>query len=371
MIKTFKYRLFPNKTQEANLENLFEATRYLYNCALEHRILCWKQWHKYVSYYEQASSVREIRGLDEEIAKINYSCYRYTLVRLDRAFRSFFRRVKNGETPGFPRFKSRERFRSVVFPAYGKGIKIKGKVLYVQNVGNIKIKLHRQTKGIIKTVAIKEHNGKFYACFSCGEVPELTLAPCRKEVGIDVGIKSFAVFSDGQVIDNPKYLKQSEAKLKELQQQHSKKRSKRSKKKFSSLHQKVSNQRKDFQHKLSRKIVNEFGYIYVEKLHPREMVKDNFRSINRFINDAAWGQFFSFLRYKAEWAGRTMAEVAPKNTTQMCSKCGKIVPKDLSVRVHDCPHCGLVMDRDLNAATNIFGLGHSLCLEQKTLLYLA
>ena len=359
MRKNFRYRLFVNKSQEAKLQSLFDSARFLYNCALEHRILLWKQWRKSVSLYDQTYTLKEIRKFDEGIEHLGYDCAWSVLKYLDEAFRSFFRRVKRGEKPGFPRFKGRDRFGSVTFPHYGNGAKLKNGKLYVRNVGTVRIKLHRPIEGTIKAVTIKKQNGRFYACFSCDDIPEVTLAPCSKEVGIDVGIKSFAVFSDGQIIDNPKHLKQSETKLKELSQQHSKKRSKRSKKNLSRLHQKVSNQRKDFQHKLSRKIVNKFGYIYVEKLKPMEMVKDNFRTLNRYINDAAWSQFFNFLSYKAGNAGRKFIAVNPKNTTQACSGCGEIVPKDLSVRVHDCPHCGLVMDRDLNAALNILSLGRS------------
>ena len=175
--------------------------------------------------------------------------------------------------------------------------------------------------------------------------------------------------SDGKVIDNPKYLKQSETKLKDIQSNYSKKRSKNLKRKLAALHEKVSNQRKDFQHKLSREIVNDFGYIYVEKLRPKEMVKNNFRVLNKYINDAAWTQFFNFLNYKAEGAGRTMIEVNPKNTTQACSGCGKIVKKGLSVRVHKCPFCGLVLGRDHNAAQNILALGRSVCITQEAVCF--
>lgn len=369
MKKSFKYRLFTNKTQETKLAGLFNSARFLYNCGLEHRIVCYKQWHKSVNYYDQANTLKEIRSFDEGIAQLNFSASQNILRQLDKAFQAFFRRIKSGDKPGFPRFKGIDYFHSITFPTYGDGIKLKKGKLYIQNVGSVRINLHRDIEGTIKTVTIKKQNGRFYASFSCDEVPQNILPASTKEIGIDVGIKAFVVMSDGEAIDNPKYLKQSETKLKETQSLYSKKRSKDLKRKLSRLHKKVGNQRKDFQHKLSRKIVDEFGFIFVEKLQPKEMVKSNFRVLNKYINDAAWTQFFDFLSYKAENAGRTLIKVNPKNTTQACSGCGKIVPKDLGVRIHNCPHCGLVLDRDLNAAINIYRLGHSLCFEQEAVCF--
>ena len=362
MRKSFKYRLFVNKTQATKLGEFFQSARFLYNCALEHRIICWKQWHKSISYYDQCYSIKEIRSFNDGLAQLNYNCSQNILRNIDKAFQAFFRRIKQGGKPGFPRFKGRDRFHSITFPIYGNGVKLKNGKLYIQSIGYIRIKLHRKIEGIIKTVTIKRQNSKFYASFSCDEVPQNVLPKSNKEVGIDVGIKSFAVMSDGATIDNPKYLKQSEAKIKETQSKCSKKPSKTLRKKLACLHTKVRNQRRDFQHKLSRTIVNEFGYIFIENLKPRDMVKNSPKVLNKYINDAAWSQFFGFLSYKAENAGRKLIKVNPKNTTQMCSQCGTIVPKDLSVRVHDCPHCGLEIDRDHNAALNILALGRSILL---------
>lgn len=361
--------MFTNKTQEGRLNTLLGSACFLYNCALEHRIVCWKQWHKSINYYDQANSLKEIRDLDGGIANINYSCSQNILRQLDKAFQAFFRRLRSGSKLGFPRFKGENRFHSITFPVYGNGIKLKSGKLYIQNVGHVRIKLHRNLEGKIKTVTIKRQNGRFYASFSCDDVPKNILPLSSKEIGIDVGIKSFAVMSDGQTIDNPKYLKQSETKLKAIQSKYSKKRSKKLKRKLSRLHEKVSNQRKDFQHKLSRKIIDEFGFIFIEDLKPKQMVDGNFKVLNKYINDAAWYQFFNFLLYKAEEAGRKLIKVNPKNTTQICSKCGKIVSKNLSVRVHDCLYCGLKIDRDLNAAKNILRLGRSLVFKTEAVCF--
>jgi len=368
MRKAFKYRLFTNKTQETKLEKLFDSARFLYNCALEHRMVYWKQWRKSVNYYDQANTIKEIRSFDEGIAQLNYSASQDILRRLDKSFQAFFRRLKLGDKPGFPRFKGRDRFDSITFPSYGDGIRLKNGKLYIQNVGSVRIRVHRDLEGKIKTLAIKWQNGHFYACFSCDNVIPKILDPCTDEVGIDVGIKSFAVMSNGEVIDNPKYLKQSEDKLKDLQRKHSEKRTRKTRKKLSRLHAKVGNQRKDFLHKLSRNIVNRFGFIFVEALKPKQMVNGNHRILNKYINDAAWAMFFGCLQYKAEWAGRAFVKVNPKGTTQSCSNCGVIVPKDLSIRVHDCP-CGFKTSRDHNAALNILRLGHSLCFTQEAVCF--
>jgi len=356
MRKSFKYRLFTNKTQEAKFDSLFDSARFLYNCALEQRIVCYKQWRKSINYYDQANTLKEIRSFDEGIAKLNYSASQDILRRLDKAFQAFFRRIKSGDTPGFPRFKGRDRFNSITFPAYGDGIRLKNGKLYIQNVGSVRIRLHRELEGKIKTVTIRRQNGHFYAAFSCDDVTPIILPPCSDEVGIDVGIKSFAVLSNGEIIDNPKHLKQSEEKLKELQSRHSKKRTRKTRKNLSRLHAKVGNQRKDFLHKLSRKIVNQFGFIFVENLKPKKMVNGNHGILSKYINDAAWSMFFGMTQYKAEEAGRVFIRVNPKGTTQECARCGAIIPKALSVRVHDCS-CGFKTSRDYNASLNILMRG--------------
>lgn len=360
MRKYFKYRLFTNKTQEIRLNGLFDSARFLYNCALEHRIVCYKQWKKSVTYYNQANTLKEIRSFDDGLVQLNYCCSQNVLRQLDKAFQDFFRRVKRGGAPGFPRFKSKDRFHSITFPAYGNGVKLKNKKLYIQNVGHVRIKLHRILQGRIKTVAIKKRNGHFYVSFCCDRVPINKPLISTKQVGIDVGIKSFAVMSNGQVVDNPKHMKQLETKLNELQRQYSKKCSHKTKRNLLRLHGRVANQRKDFLHKLSRKIVNEFGFVFVEDLKPQKMVNGNIKVLNRYINDAAWSQFFGYISYKAEWAGRVFVKVDPKGTTQECSNCGEIVPKDLSVRIHDCPKCGLKVSRDYNASLNILRRGQRL-----------
>lgn len=366
MRRSFKYRLFTNKTQEDRLNDLLDSARFLYNCALEQRIVCWKQWRKSVGFYDQSKALKEVRAFDEGIGRLNCSASHNVLRQLDKAFWAFLKRVKQRKKPGFPRFKSKNRFCSITFPAYGDGIKLKNRKLYVQNVGHIRIKLHRHLQGQIKTVTIKKQNDRFYASFSCDEVPQKILPNSSKKVGIDVGIKSFAVMSNGQIINNPKHIKQNENKLKKFQRQQSKKCNYQTKKKLARLHERIANQRKDFLHKLSREVVSRFGFIFVENLKPQKMINSNFKILNKYINDAAWSQFFNFLSYKAEEAGRVFIKVDPRNTTQMCSQCGQIVQKKLSVRFHECS-CGFSVSRDLNAALNILRLGRSLVIKTEAI----
>ena len=365
MKKSFKYRLFTQKSQETKLNNMLDSARFLYNCALEQRVVCWKQWRKSVNYYDQANALKEIRSLDEGIAQLNYSASQDILRRLDKSFQAFFRRIKTGNTPpGFPRFKSRNRFNSITFPTYGDGIKLKNGKFYIQNVGNVRIKLHREISGSIKTVTIRRTNNKWYACFSC-EVEFKPLPASGKTVGIDVGLSSFATLSTGEKIANPRFFKTDEVKLTKAQRRLSKETkgtSSRAKqrKKVSRIHEKIANRRNDFAHKLSRNLVDMFQVIAFEKLNIKGMMENHSKvfgyKLNKSIFDVAWSQFTQLTSAKAEWAGRKVIFVNPRNTSKMCSRCGRLVEKTLADRVHHCS-CGLVLDRDENAAINILSLG--------------
>ena len=365
MKKSFKYRLFTQKSQETKLNNMLDSARFLYNCALEQRVVCWKQWRKSVNYYDQANALKEIRSLDEGIAQLNCSASQDILRRLDKSFQAFFRRIKTGNTPpGFPRFKSRNRFNSITFPTYGDGIKLKNGKFYIQNVGNVRIKLHREISGSIKTVTIRRTNNKWYACFSC-EVEFKPLPASDKTVGIDVGLSSFATLSTGEKIANPRFFKTDEVKLTKAQRRLSKETkgtSSRAKqrKKVSRIHEKIANRRNDFAHKLSRNLVDMFQVIAFEKLNIKGMMENHSKvfgyKLNKSIFDVAWSQFTQLTSAKAEWAGRKVIFVNPRNTSKMCSRCGRLVEKTLVDRVHYCS-CGLVLDRDENAAINILSLG--------------
>lgn len=277
------------------------------------------------------------------------------------AFQAFFRRCKSeGEKPGYPRFKG-NWYKSFTYPQTGFRL-ISEKRLYLSKIGNVKIKLHRPIDGEVKTLSIKRDMlGNWYACFSV-EIDFDPLLPTDKVIGIDLGLKSFAVYSDGQVVDNPRFFRQDEEKLAKAQKRLSKCRNgfpewHKCKRAVQHIHQRIENRRDDFAHKLSKQLVDKYQIIALEDLKITDMQDGSFRSMNKSIGDAAWGKLIQYTQYKAEKAGRTCVLVDPKNTTQMCSGCGEIVKKDLSVRIHECPHCGLVLDRDHNAAINVLARG--------------
>lgn len=365
MRRAFKYRLYPTKAQEIILTKILNGAHDLYNAALEQRRTYWSGKRQSINYEFQAAQLKEARDVDPRLGLLNYSACQDVLRRLQKAFDAFFRRLKNGETPGYPRFKAFDRFNSVTFPAYGDGVKLRKK-LYVQNVGDLKIKLHRPVEGKIKTITIKREAEHWYAVFSCDGVDSRKfLHPMTdSEIGIDMGLESFAALSTGRKIENPRWYRKTEKRLKEAQHKltSKKKRSKRrqkEKQRLARLHAKAANQRKDFHHKLANEIISENRLISVEDLDTKEMVEGASTGLAKSIHDAGWGQFLSILSGKAEEAGRILVKVPPEGTSSTCFQCGAYRKKTLSEREHRCA-CGLVLDRDFHASLNILRLGRSL-----------
>jgi len=273
--------------------------------------------------------------------------------RLQNALWRMVKMRKQGKECGYPRFKDIDRMKSLNYPQ--AGFKLDRK-LNVTPFGEISIKKHREIEGKIKTLTLKrESSSKWFATFCVEQKRKEPRINSGEKVGIDLGLMNFAVLSDGVVIKNPRHLRQHEETLAKLQRRLSKKKKgsknrKRVKLKVARLHEKVSNTRADFLHKTSTRFVNDYSLIALEKLASSKMSEQNF---GRQINDAGWNMFANMLSYKAEEAGCRVIFVDPKNTTQECSNCHEIVKKELSDRIHDCPFCGFVMDRDLNAAKNI------------------
>ena len=361
MRRTFRYRVYPNRLQSEALDaQLGEACR-LYNGALQERRDAWRQARRSVSYYEQANQLKAIRA-DGSLALANFSACQDVLRRVDKTFRAFFSRVKAGRKAGYPRFRSRRRYDTLTFPAYGDGCRLRpnGR-LYVQGAGEIKVKLHRPVDGVIKTVSVKREAGRWYALFSC-EVEPAALPPSDEAVGIDLGLTTFAVLSDGSEIANPRYARKAAAAVRRAQRKVARrKRRSNGRRKAVVLLQKahahVVHQRNDFHHKAARALVNRFGLIVVEALNVKSLAGS---MLARSVHDAAWGMFLDRLDEKAESAARQVVRVNPNGTTQRCSGCQTVVPKTLSLRWHDCPACGLSLSRDENAAREILRLGLSL-----------
>ena len=355
MLKTYKYRLYPTKKQIEKLEWTLETCRILYNSCLVDRNRHYEQTGKGLSRIDQQKILVQDKKNIEYLTNIHSQVLQDVLFRVDKAYKAFFRRLKEKSgKAGYPRFKQMSRYDSITYTQSGFEI-INGKVK-LSKIGHIKLKLHRSINGIIKTCNIKKEIDKWYVCFSVEYEPIRKPIP-DKQIGIDVGIKSFAVLSDGKTIDNPKYLIQAEERLIKKQKRLSyKKKGSNNRKKarisVARAHKRVSNQRKDFQHKVSREIVNNYGYIAVEDLQIKNMVRNH--NLSKSIHDAGWGQFVSFLTYKAEEAGCYVEKVNPRNTSKKCSVCGYIHKEmTLSVREWTCPICYTEHDRDENASVNI------------------
>ncbi len=352
-MRSYKYRLYSNKTQETVLISTLETCRRLYNNALVERRDAWKDEQRSVTYREQQDALPGNK--DEYQQQVHSQVLQNVLRRLRKAFDAFFRRVRNGETPGYPRFKGKERYDSFTYPQSGFSLSKDGRHLKLSKIGPIRIKLNRATEGRVKTCTVKRDVDQWYVMFSC-EVESITKSHNGPAVGVDVGIKKFATLSDGTIIENPRFLRESEQKIKKRQRRVTRRkkgsnRRKKAKKEVARAHRKVRNQRTDFAHKLSRQLADDHSTIIFEKLNILNMVKNH--HLARSIVDASWNKLIQYTTYKAEDAGGKVVLVDPKNTSQMCSRCGMLVKKDLSVRVHSCWNCGLAIDRDLNAALNI------------------
>lgn len=352
MLKTYRYRLYPNKEQKQAIDNTIELCRYLYNCGLEHRIRAYRQYKTSVTAFQQINELPGIKEVFPEYQNVHSQVLQDVLRRLDKTFKAFFLRVKAGEKPGFPRFKGENRYHSFTYPQPQENmIPVNGKV-YLPKIGKVKIKLHREILGKIKTATITRKNGKYYACFTV-EVDTNPLPMTGKCVGIDTGVISFVATSDGLLVQAPRSYRKAERRLATLQREVSrrKKGSNRRKKSVQQLaraHERVANQRKDIAHKVARYLVTNYDLIAHEDLQIRNMVKNHY--LAKSIQDSGWGMFFNILAYKAAEAGKLVVKVPPHNTSQTCSGCGVLVKKTLAVRVHRCPYCGLVIDRDVNAS---------------------
>jgi len=358
---THRYRLYPTKAQRTSLRNALDACRWVYNKTLEVRRDAWQERQESMTRFDTIGMLREWKQDFPRLKLAHSQTLQDACTRVDLAFKAFFRRVKRGDKPGYPRFRSKNRYDSFTYIQSGFNL-IGSSKLYLSKIGNVKIKLHRPIQGKIKTLTIRRDSlGNWWACFSCKFEPE-PQPPVPDIVGVDVGLEKFATLSTGEQIENPRFFRKDEKSLAKAQRKLStcdKGTPERRKKKrvIQHIHQRIANRRKDFAHKLSRRLINEFQIIAFEDLDIPHMQSDNWRSMNKGISDAAWNQLVRLTQAKAEWAGRTVVKVDPRNTSQMCSGCGEIVKKDLSVRIHECPHCGLVLNRDLNAALNILARG--------------
>jgi putative transposase len=352
----------PTPDQERALDTVLWRCRTLYNTAVEERKTAWERRGVSVSYYQQKAELPDLKAACPDYAEVNARVLQDVILRVERTYQAVFRRVKNGERPGYPRFQGRNRYNSFTYPQYGGGAVLDGGVLSLSKLGRIPIRLHRPLEGAPKIVTISREADGWYACLSCAEVPVRPLQETGCETSIDVGLKVFLITADGEIVENPRHYRKAEKQLAKAQRRVSrrKKGSKRRKKAVALLkrkHQKVTRQRRDFHHKTALYLLRTYDTIYLEDLQVRNMVRN--QHLAKSISDAGWAQFRSILACKAEWAGKRVVAIPAQYTSQECSGCGERVPKSLSVRTHVCPSCGLVLDRDEHAALNILRAGQA------------
>jgi putative transposase len=356
--KSFRFRLRLTKKQAKALEAQLQECRWLYNELLQQRILGYEELDLALSKYQQSMMLPLLKDERPSLNGVHSQVLQNVVDRLDKGFQAFFRRCKLGEKPGFPRFRGMHRYQSICYPQ--SGFSLVGNQLKLSKLGTVRVNLHRPVGGEIKTCTLrKTASGEWDVAFSC-EINQEPLAPKQGAIGIDVGLEYFATLSDGRQIENPRFFKRgvktlvkAQKKLALLKKGTPKRR--KQGKVVAKIHERISNQRKDFCHKESKKIVDQYQYICVEDLNIKKMVEGSYFA--KSIKDASLNQFLQFLTYKAAEAGRKLGLVNPAYTTQTCHHCGHREKKELSERKHHCSQCGYSTSRDLNAALNILALG--------------
>ncbi len=359
--RMFRYRLYPSKTQTNILEEQLEICRGLHNWLLHYAQGYYKDTGKTISYLTMQNLLPKLKTDRPELLKVHSQVLQNIARRIRLGYENFYARRRAGLKAGLPRFKKYGRYKSITYPQFG--FKIDGNRLHISKIGSIRIQQHREIPEHIKTLTVKRlPSGKWYACFSCIVKAQPREKPFE-DVGIDVGLHSYAVLSDGTRIENPRLYRASEKRLGLLQRGLSRKeRGSRNwvkaKTRVARLHENIGNRRTDFLHKASRKIADTYETVYFEDLKIGNMVRNH--CLAKSISDAGWGRFIEMIAYKEEESGGQLIRVNPRGTTQMCSRCGEKVEKTLSDRIHQCPYCGLVLDRDHNAALNILARGREI-----------
>ena len=360
--KAYKFKLKPTPEQERVLAETLWQCRRLYNTALEQRITLYRQRGVSLTCYQQQAELPDLKAAFPEYAAINAQVLQDVLTRLDKTYQAFFRRVKAGQTPGFPRYQGKDRWHSFTYKQVGEhgGARLDNGCLVLSKIGRIAVRWSRPIEGAPKTVTISREADGWYVCISCADVTAQPLPLTGQETGIDLGLESFATLADGTLIHNPRCYRRAERRLKTAQRKVSRRtkgsaRRRKAVKLLAKAHQTVKRQRADFQHKTALQLVRQFDTIYHEELQTANMVRNH--HLAKSIADVGWSAFLSILSFTAAYAGRSVVAVPPAYTSQTCSGCGVIVAKGLSVRWHSCPDCGASLHRDHNAALNILERG--------------
>ncbi len=352
----FLYRLYPSRTQKRLLDSTLQTCRFFYNDCLAERKTAYQERGETIGKFEQLRRVKERKAINPYAKNVHSHILQTVVHDLDNAFQTFFRRVKAGETPGYPRFKGRNRWQSFGYKELGNGFKVDGRRLKLSGIGRIAVCWHRPLEGQIKTVRISKKAGKWYAAFSCIVEDGVPLAATNREIGIDVGLARLITTSESEKVQPPRFYRRAQRQLRIAQRRvaRRKKGSKNRRKAVAILqrqHEHVANQRKDFLNKLAHDLTTRYDRIALEDLRITNMVRNP--HLAKSILDAGWGYLVQRLTYKAASAGRVVVLVDPRYTSKTCSQCGHIFESlSLADRWIDCA-CGLSLDRDHNAAINI------------------
>jgi putative transposase len=404
LLKAFQYRLYPTKKQQRLLERQLEECRWLWNTLLAGRKQAWEERQETLDYYEQKAALPDWKSNERpSLKEVHSQVLQDVVLRLKKAFDAFFRRLKAGEEPGYPRFKGKRRYDSLTYPQWNNGVSLSAssKRLLLSKIGNVKLVYHRPLEDAPKTATIRRTaTGKWYVTIACEWEPT-PLPPTGRDVGVDVGLSTFATCSDGQTIPTPRFLRQEERALAKAQRKHQQaldahkairatltqqtseqqpncdaavwqvvsqnpeerrawKARQQRRKVVARTHERIRWRRNNFTHQNSRRLVDHYDLVVVEDLSVREMMANH--TLAKSIADVAWRQFLTLIACKAVWADRRFYAVNPAYTSQDCSECG-VRKNDLTLqeRVYHCPSCGLAMDRDLNAALNLLARGRA-CL---------
>ena len=362
MEKAYKYRIYPNKTQQELIQKTFGCVRFVYNYYLDKRIKAYQENKTSLNYYDCCKDLTSLKKELEWLREPDKDSLQKSLKDLDEAYKKFFK-----EHSGFPRFKSKKNHKkSYRTSCTNNNIEFQNNHIKLPKLGWVKTRDAQISQGRILNATISQDpSGKYYCSLCCTDIEIKHLPPTNNQVGIDLGIKDFAITSDGVKYSNPKYLQQSLNKLAKLQRELSRKTRggsnwNKTRIKVARQYEKIRNQRQDFLQKLSTELIKENDIICIEDLNISEMIQDNRKDMRRNIGDVSWCEFTRQLQYKVDWYGRIIIKVGRYfASSQTCSCCGKKFPitKDLGVRQWTCPNCKSILDRDINAAINILNEG--------------